>query len=104
MLYASGVTARPFAGKRTGQYCSLLRLTNIAWGKNSSFNSENYFVLFILLIKKLNAELKQLFYTMQSVSFRKIVCPVLFMVLGLAATLLTHVFEMTSYCDVIMPN
>ena len=42
---------------------------------------------------------------MQSVSFWKInAYPVLFMVNGLAATLLTHDFEMTSYCDVIMSN
>ena len=40
---------------------------------------------------------------MQSVPFEKLtVCPVLFMVKGLAATLLTHDFEMMSYCNVIM--
>ena len=94
-------------------------------GQNTFFWFRNYFVLFILLIieklnaelkqlffiqfilliiKKLNAELKQLFFIQCSrFPFEKVtVCPVLFMVNGLAATLLTHDFKMTSYCDVIM--
>ena len=43
--YASGVASRPFAGKRKGQYCNLLRLTNIAWGKKPSFHSEIIFFI-----------------------------------------------------------
>ena len=37
MYYASGVAARPFAGQRAREYCSLLRHTNIAWDKKNFF-------------------------------------------------------------------